>query len=316
MSEAGARIPALLRGGRRRSRALVQKLDWAWRLRTAAARALPDFIIIGAQKCGTSSMYRYLCHHPWIVPARVKEVHFFDTESFSNGINWYRAYFPLRARMTLAKRGGRRPITGEASPYYLYYPHAPRRIAQVLPGVKLIVMLRNPVDRAFSHYYHQVRKGREALSFEEAIGAEAQRLNGERERSHQDPAYYSYSDWAYSYLARGIYVDQLKGWLEAFPRQQFLFLKSEDFFANPADGFEQVLRFLGMPVIDLARYESHNVGSYQSKMPSHLRQKLESYFESHNERLRDLLGTDLGWQAERAGVSASSASGAAEIRRG
>jgi hypothetical protein len=269
---------------------------WWLRQSTAPLRVLPDLIIIGTQKGGTSSLYEYLGQHPWIFPALKKEVHFFDTGNFARGLDWYRAHFNLNLQKRYANKSGRcNPITGEASPYYLFHPHAAERVARILPKARIIVMLRNPVDRALSHYCHQVRKGREPLTFEAAIAVESERLRGEYERMLRDETYYSYACWAYSYLARGLYADQLSAWFKVFPKKQFLFIKSEDFFSNPCASFKQTLRFLELPEIGLREYNKKNAGTYTS-MSMETRQKLSQYFEPHNKRLYDLLHTDLAWE--------------------
>jgi hypothetical protein len=243
-------------------------------------------------------LYAHLVQHPNVLGAQEKEVHFFDTPDFAKGINWYRAHFELRVQQRYSERvAGRKALTGEASPYYMFYPHAAERIANALPNVKLIVMLRNPVDRALSHYYHQVRKGREPLTFEAALDAEAERLGGEYERMLKDKAYYSFPFWAYSYLARGIYVDQLRQWLSLFPRQQFLFIKSEDFFLDPAGMFRKTLCFLGLPPVELIDYKKRNTGTYTS-MPRDVRHRLSEHFWPYNERLYRLLDIDFAWETE------------------
>lgn len=273
--------------------------NWAWRMSqwTAPLRLLPDFIIIGTQKGGTSSLYGHLAQHPWILPAKKKEIHFFDTENFAKGTNWYRAHFNLKLRKRyLGRSSGHNTLTGEASPYYLFYPHAPARISKLLPGTKLIVMLRDPVDRALSHYYHQVRKRREPLSFEAAIEAEDERLRGEYDRILQDATYYSYPYWAYSYVARGVYVNQIRNWLSVFPREQFFFIKSEDFFIDPARKFKDTLRFLDMPNVELAEYEKLNAGRYTG-IPLTLRRRLSEYFRPYNQKLYELVGIDFGWES-------------------
>ena len=135
-------------------------------------------------------------------------------------------------------------ITGEATPYYLFHPHVPERIFSIIPGIKLIVLLRNPIDRAYSHYYHQVTHKRETLSFEEAIKKEYDRLNGEDEKMMKNKDYLSYNHAHFSYLSRGIYVDQLKRWFSIFPKNQILVLKSEDFFEDTSRIYNEVLSFL------------------------------------------------------------------------
>jgi hypothetical protein len=254
---------------------------------------LPDFVIIGAQKGGTTFLYDLLSQHPLVEPAAKKELHFFD-HRFDFGVEWYSRCFP-RPRW----EGGRRTITGEASPYYLFHPHAARRAAEVVPEARLIALLRNPVERAYSHHQQLVRKGGEPLGFEEAIVAEEARLRDERDRMLEDEHYASFEHQRLSYLSRGIYVDQLLRWSEFFDREQMLVLKAEDFFKNPRDTLMLVLEFLGLPGWEPAAEElegaKRNEGGYEREMDPATRKRLEEYFEPHNNRLYDFLGTDFGW---------------------
>ena len=192
---------------------------------TSPLRALPDFLIIGAQRAGSSSLFAYVCAHPSVAEPTHKEIHFFDNNWF-RGLDWYRRYFPLRARM-----GGR--ITGEASPYYLFHPAAAGRVAETLPDVRLIAVLRDPVERAYSAYQLARRQGHETLEFEEALAREVERLAGEEERILADPRYASVAHRRFSYRTRGLYAEQLERWYERFPREQLLVVRSEDLFAEP-----------------------------------------------------------------------------------
>lgn len=281
------------RGGRLRTS--MASVEWAASRISAPFRLLPDFLIIGAQKCGTTSLCSHLFSHPQVLPSRRKEIHFFDAPEFGHGLGWYKAHFASeRAARARSRQLGREALTGEASPYYLAYPHAPRRVVEALPDVKLIVMLRNPVDRALSHYNHQVRLNREPLSFEEAVEAEPERLGGELERMLTDETYYSHRYWAYSYLARGRYAEQLQRWLQRFPRDRLLAISSEQFFESPHSEYQRVLDFLGLARIDLGSYRKQNTGTYDG-MDSGLRERLEAYFEPHNQRLYELVERDFGW---------------------
>lgn len=254
---------------------------------------LPDFLIIGAQKAGTTYLYHLLTRHPYVEPATAKEVHYFDTH-FSKGDGWYRSRFPQPAW-----REGHKVLTGEASPYYLYHPHAARRAAAVVPDAKLIVLLRNPVDRAYSDYQHKYREGREPLrSFQEAIEAEENRLRGEREKMLADEDYASPNHRRFSYLSRGVYVDQLKEWRKYFDEDQLLVLKSEDFLERPSETLASVHDFLGLPEWETGDLDddaevSHKA-SYRALDPA-VRQRLEIFFEPHNQRLYEYLGVDFGW---------------------
>ncbi|MBO1513128.1 sulfotransferase family protein [Metabacillus bambusae] len=248
-------------------------------------QSIPHFLIIGAQKCGTTSLYNYLIQHPQIIPALSKEVHFFDIY-FEKGMDWYRNQFPSLE--------SKRWITGEASPYYLFHPHAPKRIHQFIPKIKLIVLLRNPVDRAYSHYHHQVRMGTEPLSFNEAIKKEESRLKPERIEILKNENYHSPIYQNCSYLARGRYVEQLKNWMNFFSMEQFLIIRSEDFYSNPTLIFHRVLDFLGVQMLELKQYTKHNFGDYP-KLNSQFRNELLTYFEPYNRELYDYLGVDFGW---------------------
>ena len=209
----------------------------AWHCSTANAARLSHN---RCTKCGTSFLYRLLVQHPRAKPAFHKEAHYFDLY-IEKGDRWYRSYFPLRVRKD------RKYITGEASPYYLFHPHA-SRTAAVLPGGKLIVLLRNPIDRAYSHYQHQVIRmkgeGHETHPLEEAIDIEDRMLPGEIKKMLQDEHYKSLSHRNYSYLWRGIYVDQLLAWSRLFDNFQVLVLKSEDLFDNTANALTCILDFL------------------------------------------------------------------------
>lgn len=254
-----------------------------------SGKNMPDFLIIGAQKCGTTSLYIYLSQHPQILPAAQKELHFFDL-NYAQGIDWYLSQFPPKTK-------GKITLTGESSPYYIFHPWAPQRVKQLFPDIKLIVLLRNPVERTWSHYHHEVRWGFETLDFEAAIDSEAERLNGELEKLRSDPNYYSFNHQHYTYLSRGIYVEQLQAWMELFPRNQFLILNSEDFYANPAATLNQTLGFLGLSFWDLGDYPPYNIGDCPP-IPHQIRKKLVKYFMPYNQELSDYLQFHCNWTNE------------------
>jgi hypothetical protein len=242
---------------------------------------LPDFIIIGAQRCGTSSLYSYLIQHPQIAPAARKELHYFDL-NYAAGNEWYRSQFPDEPF------DGRLAITGEASPYYLFHPMATERCASVVPDAKLIVMVRDPVKRAYSHYHHEVRKGRETLTFEEAIDREPERLAGERDKLIADPNYKSQPYQSYSYLARGLYTDQLKTWRKYFATNQILAVSSDLLFENADAEYSRVLEFLQIDPIQLPEYRQRNAGHYEP-MAEQTRERLNEYFEPSWREMQALL---------------------------
>jgi hypothetical protein len=266
---------------------------------TSSIRLLPDFLIIGTQRGGTTSLFHYLEAHACIKSAVNKDLHFFDRK-YDKGLGWYRGHFPTRVEQWFTRRlQGRAFLTVEASPSYLFHPHAAGRVARAVPRVRLIVLLRNPVSRAYSQYHHAVELGHESLSFEEAIQGEEERTAGEWERMLREEHYYSEAFKHRSYLSKGIYVEQLRTWMALFPREQFLILKSEEFYADPAGSVAQVLAFLGLSPDELRleqrAFKQYNNNIYPSGLSASTRERLAAYFEPHNRRLYDLLGADFGW---------------------
>lgn len=255
---------------------------------TSQLRGYPSVLVIGTQKGGTTSLFNYLVQHPDVLPPLGKELHYFDF-NYARGVSWYRGRFPYSRRL----RGGR--LTLDATPYYMLHPLAPERAARLLPDVKLIALLRNPVARALSHYQHEVRGGREPLSFTEALEREDERLAGEEERLQSDPSYYSWNHHRYAYTRRGLYLEQLRRWVRHFPRSQLLVLQSEWLFRDPPAASAVVYRFLGLRAHHLERYETFLPGNYERGMPEELRTRLTRYFEPHNRELFQWLGEEYDW---------------------
>ena len=231
---------------------------------------LPYFVIIGTQKGGTSLLYRLLIRHPLIEPAATKELHFFDN-NFSEGLSWYERYFPRSSYVE-----DRKTISGEATPSYLLDPLVPERMAKTIPDARLIALLRNPVDRAYSQYQMRVRRGDEARSFGEAT---RQEMAGER---------------GAGYLARGRYAEQLERFAYFADRNNLLVMKTEDFFARRWDVFDRTLEFLELPPLAPFDVPPSTKSTYPPMDPD-TRRRLEAYFEPYNQRLYERLGVDFGW---------------------
>jgi hypothetical protein len=264
---------------------VLRNAVWTYGRATSFARPLPGFLILGAQKAGTTALYAYLRWHPSVTGPAWKEVSYFDRH-YRRGVHWYRGHFPFRP-------GDR--LVGEASPGYLFHPLAPERVRATVPEARLIVLLRDPVDRALSHYHHEVALGREPLTFEQAIEAEPERTSGEEERLVREPGYFSQAWWDYAYLARGRYAEQLERWLAVFPREQLLVIASDELAAEPRETYAQVLEFLGAPPHELESYPRVYEQSYGQMGPD-TRRRLAGYFAEPNRRLFALLGRDFGWQ--------------------
>ena len=264
---------------------------------TQHARMLPDFLIVGAQRSGTTSMYKTLSQHPAVLKAVLRKgVHYFDV-GYTNGPGWYRAQFPLQYTATRRQRAlGVRPLTGESSPYYMFHPLAAERIARDLPSVRLIVLLRDPVERAYSAHTHEVARGYDPeKSFEHALELEEERTRGEAERIIADPTYNSHSLQHQSYVARGRYVEQIERLERAVGRDRIHVVDSQDFFEKPEPAYREVLSYLGLPELGSPDFEQHNARP-RSPMSDSLRTKLDEYFLPYDERLAGWLGATPSWR--------------------
>ncbi len=275
-------------------KSVIQTCSQTFRRATSVIRVMPDFLITGGQRCGTSSLYYYLTEQHGISSAATKEVHYFD-DFYMKGINWYQAQFPTSMHKYYVEHIRKHHfLTGEASPYYIFHPHAPRRISAVLPNIKLILLLRNPIDRAYSQHWLEVKGRYETLSFEEAIKYEQDRIAGEHEKMLSDENYHSFKHRRFTYLTRGIYIDQIEYWMNYFSKEQFLFLKTEDLYTNPASIVRQTLEFLGVPSeeIDTNReYKKYKVPSktgYRMKdsAPKWIQIRGSSWLNTSNHTMR------------------------------
>lgn len=254
------------------------------RLRSRQDRALPDAVIIGAQKCGTSSLQGYLTQHPRVIAPLRKEVHYFDL-NHARGERWYRAHFG---------RAGEPGLNLDATPYYLFHPLAPGRAHALLPRAKLIVLLRDPARRAYSHYWHERDKGREPLEFEAALDAEPARVDAAHRRLAAGEIAASREHQFYGYCARGRYAEQLERWLQYYPREQLLVLRFEDLVREPLPTLNRTLAWLGLPPLAQARLAPRNTRNYPPMQPRTV-ERLEAYFEPWNRRLEALVGEPMGW---------------------
>lgn len=263
----------------------MRSIRAAGRLPTASRRSLPDFVIIGAQRGGTTSLYRRLVEHPDVLRPLGKELQFL-TLHFSRGVRWYRANFPAT---------GRGEQTFEASPYYLFHPQAARRAAEVLSDAKFVVLLRDPAARAYSHYLHSRNLGFESLSFQDALAAEDDRLAEAGDRG-LDTAVGLRLHRNFSYVQRGMYLHQLQRWLSAVPSGALKVIKSEDLFQRPEETYRDLLEFLQLRNFVPEQFgRSKSSGGATKPMNLALRSRLREVFADDSEQVRRLLGWDSAW---------------------
>lgn len=240
---------------------------------------LPDFLIIGAARCGTSSLFSNLLKHPRIRGPHLpltrlsnhKECHFFDRKIRSNKftIKWYKDRF---------KDPGSDIVFFEATPNYIFGPEVPRFVKIHLPMAKFILMLRNPADRAWSHFYHWQNKNHHPVDILKNRSSE--------------------------YIKKGIYWEQLERWFKFFPREQFFIIRSEDFFKDPKSFVMECFKFVGIEPVD---FKKKSIVYWDPKReylvsrrsypgaPYPILRFLRNYFASHNERLEKLLNRKFEW---------------------
>ena len=290
----GAALTATLKAPLKRS---AHAATWTAGRLTAAARMMPSFLIIGAQRCGTTSLYRALAQHPLILkPVLCKGVHYFDM-AYQKKCEWYRAHFPLTATARrLRRRYGILPMAFESSPYYLFHPLATARIAWDLPGVKVIVLVRDPIERARSAHAHELARGFETEpSFERAVALEEERLAGEFERLCVTPFARSHAHRHHAYLARGRYAEQLSRLEPLLGRDRVLVLDSGDFFATPDATYDRALAFLGLPRMGDPVFRRHNARQRPGPVPDALHRALRDHFTPWDLRLTSWLGAAPSW---------------------
>ncbi|MBL0884714.1 sulfotransferase domain-containing protein [Myceligenerans indicum] len=267
---------------------------------TSWLRGGPDFLLVGGKRCGSTSLYFALLEHPRILPlfpsARLlpknnhtKGVHYFDSHH-DRGTAWYRSHFPA----SMLRNG---KLVGDGSPYYLFHPLAAERAAREAPDARILLVVRNPVERAFSHFRERRRENAEPLeTFEEALAVEDERLDGEEERILADPRYRSYAHEHLSYRAQGEYAPHLRRWMRYFPAEQVHVLVAEDFYADPQRACDAVANFLGIGAAPLPAAASRqwNAAPARDLLPA-TRSELTDHYAPFNKDLEDLLDRKLGW---------------------
>jgi hypothetical protein len=257
---------------------------------------LPDFLLVGAQRCGTTSLFRALLSHPHVLRAKfVKGVNYFDV-SAHRGPAWYRAHFPLTSTARRhAAPGQDHAQVFEASGYYMFHPHAPGRIVEELPDVRIVAMVRDPVERAFSAYKHEFARGFETEPLERALALEDDRVGPELARMLADPGYQSDVYRHQAYRRRGHYAEQLHRFVQALGADRVHVVQSELFFTEPVQEYTRLLDFLGLPAVLPTSFDRYNPRPSAPLDPA-VAGALSEHFAPHDAALEPFLRGQPSWR--------------------
>jgi len=253
---------------------------------TASNRVLPNFIIAGTVRSGTTSLYYNICEHPSVLPADYDEIGFFDS-NYHLGINWYRSMFPTQKHMNEIKEKTGNSITGEDTPFYFWKKEAAERILNDLTNTKIIIIFRNPVDRAYSNYKLGVRFDSENLTFENAIEEEIEFLEKNTFRESIERKR--------SYLTKGLYYNQIKIWFDIFPRKQIHILSTEEMQKDPQKSLSKIYKFLDISEYTIKNPQKRKFVKYE-KMNDETRKKLLEFYKPHNEKFFQVIEKKFDWE--------------------
>jgi len=262
---------------------MLKRHVYGW---SSPLRVLPDLIVIGVVRSGTTSLYYYLSQHPSIIKSAYDELGYFDS-NYKLGLNWYKSFFPSIFEKKKIERKNGKFLTYDVTPFYIYDQKSPQRIHQILPNSKLIVILRNPVDRSYSNYF----LGNQEKKFEEIIANEKKILN-KIDKNNVDE-YYNFVHT--SMLARGFYAEQLENWYKIFPKDQILIIKSEEFATETNKIMNNIFDFLELPHYDIPDNSKKNKIHYKI-MKKETRADLVEFFRPYNEKLYSLVGRNFDWE--------------------
>jgi hypothetical protein len=280
---------------------------------------LPDFLLIGVARGGTTAMMSALHGHPDVMPFPRREVHFFDSNHLNYGLGWYRRHFPTRLLRAAYILAGRSPaITGESSPFYLAHEEAPRRVAEQLPNVRLIALLRDPTARAVSHWQLRARQRLDLRPFARAIEADFELLEaehavggagvgddqaamdaetdvGEQDRDRVRADGNQRKTRYERYVARGLYLDQIRRWHAHVPRDRLLIIPSERWFTEPMVVMRDVWRHLGLRPQNRLSDLRRNTWGTPRAIDAATVERLREFYRPHNGALEEYLGQRFDW---------------------
>ena len=259
---------------------------------TSGFRVLPNFFVIGGVRCGTTSLYHYLGQHNCIKQAAYDELGYFD-DNFHLGLNWYRSLFPTKFIRKKIESEYKKFLTYDVTPFYIYNPLVVDRIFKFSPNAKIIAVLRNPIDRAYSNYNSKMQgEGDTKTTFEEIINPEIEII--EKNKKNIDDYAFLVNTFYELLLARGFYAKQLEFWFKKFPRKNILLISSEELATNTDKTISEIFEFLEVPIQKISDLTKQNEIKYP-KMKDSTREILINFFKPYNEKLFGVLGRRFNW---------------------
>ena len=259
---------------------------------TGSMRVLPDFLVIGAKRCGTTSLFYHLPEHPCISKSPHDNMGFFN-DNFHLGVNWYKSFFPTIFTRNKIKSEFGNFLAFDVTTTYMEEESTANNVYQIKPNMKIIVILRNPVDRAYSQYHLNLREKAEKRSFEDAMEENMNELNKESYERYEIKPKFSVEE--NNYLKKGLYAQQLRHWLNIFPMESMLILSTEEFESNQQVIYNKIFEFLNISQFEVKNTEKMEKGSYP-QMKSETRSLLLDYFRSYNKELFRLIDKKFDWE--------------------
>jgi hypothetical protein len=258
---------------------------------TGFIRVIPDFLVIGAKRCGTTSLYQHLPEHPCISKSPYDNMGFFN-DNFHLGVNWYKSFFPTTFTRNKIKSKFGDFLAFDVTTKYMEEESTANNVYQTKPNMKIIIILRNPVDRAYSQYHLSVRQTAERRSFEDVVEENMNRLNKESHEHYEiKPRFSAKED---NYLKKGLYALQLRYWLKIFPRENILIVSTEEFESNQQIIYNKIFEFLNISKSEVKNTKKMEKGNYPP-MKSETRNLLLEYFRPHNHELFELINMEFDW---------------------
>ena len=255
-------------------------------------RVLPDFLVIGAKRCGTTSLFYHLPEHPCIPKSSHDNMGFFN-DNYHLGVNWYKSFFPTIFTRNKIKSKFGNFLAFDVTTTYMEEESTANNVYQTKPNMKIIVILRNPVDRTYSHFLKNVREKVEKRNFESAVEENMGRMKKESYEQHETKPKFIVDE--NNYLKKGLYALQLRHWLKIFPRENILIVSTEEFESDQQAIYNKIFKFLNISQFKVKNTEKMEKGSYPP-MKSETRNLLLDYFRSHNQELFELINMEFDWK--------------------